>query len=57
VEFFASPFLVQEWELTDKNETKKDTLLLKFMLHNRDALFFVRLRSKFGCLDKLLLEF
>ena len=57
MEFFASPFLVQEWELTDKNETKKDTLLLKFMLHNRDVLFFVRLRSKFGCLDKLLLEF
>ncbi|RID63917.1 hypothetical protein BRARA_E02879 [Brassica rapa] len=28
VEFFASPFLVQEWELTDKNGTKKETLRL-----------------------------
>ncbi|CDY46339.1 BnaC01g30310D [Brassica napus] len=28
VEFFASPFLVQEWELTDKKGTKKDTLRL-----------------------------
>ncbi|KAF8109508.1 hypothetical protein N665_0095s0076 [Sinapis alba] len=28
VEFFASPFLVQEWEVTDKNGTKKETLRL-----------------------------
>ncbi|CAD5322788.1 unnamed protein product [Arabidopsis thaliana] len=28
VEFFASPFLVQEWEVTEKNGTKKETLRL-----------------------------
>ncbi|PON44483.1 Trichome birefringence/trichome birefringence-like [Parasponia andersonii] len=28
VEFFVSPFLVQEWETTDKNGTKKETLRL-----------------------------
>ncbi|KAK6941948.1 PC-Esterase [Dillenia turbinata] len=28
VEFFVSPFLVQEWEMTDKNGTKKETLRL-----------------------------
>ncbi|CAH8359856.1 unnamed protein product [Eruca vesicaria subsp. sativa] len=28
VEFFASPFLVQEWEVSDKNGTKKETLRL-----------------------------
>ncbi|KAL0743866.1 hypothetical protein Bca4012_085379 [Brassica carinata] len=28
VEFFASPFLVQEWEVEDKNGTKKETLRL-----------------------------
>ncbi|KAJ4893422.1 Protein trichome birefringence-like 1 [Raphanus sativus] len=28
VEFFASPFLVREWEVTDKNGTKKETLRL-----------------------------
>ncbi|KFK38572.1 hypothetical protein AALP_AA3G130900 [Arabis alpina] len=28
VEFYASPFLVQEWEVEDKNGTKKETLRL-----------------------------
>ncbi|KAL1204744.1 Protein trichome birefringence-like 1 [Cardamine amara subsp. amara] len=28
VEFYASPFLVQEWEVTEKNGTKKETLRL-----------------------------
>ncbi|KAF5750652.1 hypothetical protein HS088_TW03G00991 [Tripterygium wilfordii] len=28
VEFFASPFLVQEWEIKDKNGAKKETLRL-----------------------------
>ncbi|KAK7285468.1 hypothetical protein RJT34_20241 [Clitoria ternatea] len=28
VELFVSPFLVQEWEMTDKNGTKKETLRL-----------------------------
>ncbi|CAL9220494.1 unnamed protein product [Arabidopsis halleri] len=28
VEFFASPFLVQEWEVTENNGTKKETLRL-----------------------------
>ncbi|KAL1554581.1 protein trichome birefringence-like [Salvia divinorum] len=28
VEFFVSPFLVQEWEFTEKNGTKKETLRL-----------------------------
>ncbi|KAK6945392.1 PC-Esterase [Dillenia turbinata] len=28
IEFFVSPFLVQEWEVTDKNGTKKETLRL-----------------------------
>ncbi|OWM82643.1 protein trichome birefringence-like [Punica granatum] len=28
VEFFVSPFLVREWEMPDKNGTKKDTLRL-----------------------------
>ncbi|CAA7016190.1 unnamed protein product [Microthlaspi erraticum] len=28
VEFYASPFLVREWEVTDKNGTKKETLRL-----------------------------
>lgn len=28
VEFFVTPFLVQEWEATDKNGTKKETLRL-----------------------------
>nr|VDD52880.1 unnamed protein product [Brassica oleracea] len=31
VEFFASPFLVREWEVTDKNGTKKETLRLDMM--------------------------
>ncbi|KAJ8754483.1 hypothetical protein K2173_005644 [Erythroxylum novogranatense] len=28
IEFFVSPFLVQEWEMLDKNGTKKETLRL-----------------------------
>ncbi|KAF2307761.1 hypothetical protein GH714_031514 [Hevea brasiliensis] len=28
IEFFVSPFLVQEWEMPDKNGTKKETLRL-----------------------------
>ncbi|KAH0904839.1 hypothetical protein HID58_044342 [Brassica napus] len=31
VEFFASPFLVREWEVTDKSGTKKETLRLDMM--------------------------
>ncbi|ESQ48829.1 hypothetical protein EUTSA_v10020451mg [Eutrema salsugineum] len=31
VEFYASPFLVQEWEVSDKNGTKKETLRLDLM--------------------------
>lgn len=28
MEFFVSPFLVQEWEMPDKNGSKKETLRL-----------------------------
>lgn len=28
MEFFVSPFLVQEWEIVDKKGTKKETLRL-----------------------------
>lgn len=31
MEFFASPFLVREWEVTDKSGTKKETLRLDMM--------------------------
>ncbi|KAL8459816.1 hypothetical protein ACS0TY_031653 [Phlomoides rotata] len=41
VEFFVTPFLVQEWEVSDKNGTKKETLRLdlitKFADQYKDA--------------------
>uniref|UniRef100_A0A2P2JTB1 Uncharacterized protein MANES_09G036800 n=1 Tax=Rhizophora mucronata TaxID=61149 RepID=A0A2P2JTB1_RHIMU len=36
VEFFVCPFLVQEWELTDKNGTKKETLRLDLVGRSSD---------------------
>ncbi|XP_057500826.1 protein trichome birefringence-like [Actinidia eriantha] len=46
VEFFVSPFLVQEWEMPDKNGSKKETLRLDMMgmsadqYKNADVLIF-----------------
>ncbi|KAI3446410.1 hypothetical protein Pfo_003075 [Paulownia fortunei] len=36
VEFFVSPFLVQEWEVADKNGTKKETLRLDLVSSSAD---------------------
>ncbi|KAK4392403.1 protein trichome birefringence [Sesamum angolense] len=36
VEFFVSPFLVQEWELADRNGTKKETLRLDLVSRSAD---------------------
>ncbi|KAJ7975990.1 protein trichome birefringence-like [Quillaja saponaria] len=36
VEFFVSPFLVQEWEIPDKNGTKKETLRLDLVGKSSD---------------------
>ncbi|CAA0833583.1 Protein trichome birefringence [Striga hermonthica] len=36
VEFFATPFLVQEWEVTGKDGTKKETLRLDLISHSAD---------------------
>ncbi|EPS65088.1 hypothetical protein M569_09686, partial [Genlisea aurea] len=36
VEFFVAPFLVQEWEVADKNGTKKETLRLDMISHTAD---------------------
>lgn len=36
VEFFVSPFLVQEWEVTDKNRTRKETLRLDIIGRSAD---------------------
>ncbi|KAH9625516.1 hypothetical protein KSS87_012117, partial [Heliosperma pusillum] len=36
VEFFVSPFLVQQWEVTDKNGTTKETLRLDLMVSDAD---------------------
>ncbi|XP_043815091.1 protein trichome birefringence isoform X2 [Manihot esculenta] len=36
VEFFVSPFLVQEWEMPDKNGTKKETLRLDLVGRSSD---------------------
>ncbi|KAG8367956.1 hypothetical protein BUALT_Bualt16G0126500 [Buddleja alternifolia] len=36
VEFFVSPFLVQEWEVEDKNGTKKETLRLDLVGKSAD---------------------
>ncbi|XP_074307022.1 uncharacterized protein LOC141642203 [Silene latifolia] len=36
VEFFVSPFLVQQWEVTDKNGTTKETLRLDLMVRDAD---------------------
>ncbi|XP_054816870.1 protein trichome birefringence-like [Prosopis cineraria] len=36
VELFVSPFLVQEWEVTDKNGTKKQTLRLDLVTRASD---------------------
>lgn len=31
MEFFVAPFIVQEWEVSGKNSTKKETLRLDLM--------------------------
>lgn len=36
VEFFVAPFLVQEWEMTGKNGTKKETLRLDLISRSAD---------------------
>ncbi|KAM7262534.1 hypothetical protein ACFE04_000217 [Oxalis oulophora] len=36
IEFFVSPFLVQEWEMSDKNGTKKETLRLDLVGKSSD---------------------
>ncbi|KAL6555460.1 hypothetical protein OROGR_006718 [Orobanche gracilis] len=36
VEFFVTPFLVQEWEVAGKNGTKKETLRLDIVSHSAD---------------------
>ncbi|VFQ72228.1 unnamed protein product [Cuscuta campestris] len=36
VEFFVSPFLVQEWEITDESGKKKETLRLDLVGHSAD---------------------
>lgn len=36
VEFFVTPFLVQEWEFQDKNGKKKETLRLDLVGHSAD---------------------
>ncbi|XP_031093661.1 protein trichome birefringence-like [Ipomoea triloba] len=36
VEFFVSPFLVQEWEIADKKGHKKETLRLDLVAHSAD---------------------
>lgn len=36
VEFFVSPFLVREWELPDKNGSKKETLRLDLVGRSSD---------------------
>ncbi|CAA0837484.1 Protein trichome birefringence [Striga hermonthica] len=36
VEFFVTPFLVQEWEVTGKNGTKKETLRLDLVSQSAD---------------------
>ncbi|KAL3637326.1 hypothetical protein CASFOL_019625 [Castilleja foliolosa] len=36
VEFFVTPFLVQEWEVSGKNGTKKETLRLDIVSHAAD---------------------
>ncbi|PIN07814.1 hypothetical protein CDL12_19633 [Handroanthus impetiginosus] len=36
VEFFVAPFLVQEWEVKDKNGTKKETLRLDLISRSAD---------------------
>ncbi|XP_010557950.1 PREDICTED: protein trichome birefringence-like [Tarenaya hassleriana] len=36
VEFYVSPFLVQEWEVVDKNGTKKETLRLDLVGRSSD---------------------
>ncbi|KAF5737354.1 protein trichome birefringence [Tripterygium wilfordii] len=36
VEFFVSPFLVQEWEIKDKNGAKKETLRLDLVTRSSD---------------------
>ncbi|XP_057485005.1 protein trichome birefringence-like [Actinidia eriantha] len=36
VEFFVSPFLVQEWEVSDKNGSKKETLRLDIVGRSAD---------------------
>ncbi|GFP91656.1 protein trichome birefringence [Phtheirospermum japonicum] len=36
VEFFVTPFLVQEWEVAEKNGTKKETLRLDIVSHAAD---------------------
>ncbi|XP_051150012.1 protein trichome birefringence-like [Andrographis paniculata] len=36
VEFFVTPFLVQEWEVTGKNGTKKETLRLDLISRSAD---------------------
>ncbi|KAK4432183.1 protein trichome birefringence [Sesamum alatum] len=36
VEFFVSPFLVQEWEVADRNGTKKETLRLDLVTRSAD---------------------
>lgn len=37
VEFFVSPFLVREWEVSDNNGTKKETLRLDLVGKSSDA--------------------
>jgi len=36
VEFFQSPFLVQEWEMEGKNGSKKETLRLDMLERSSD---------------------
>lgn len=36
MEFFVSPFLVQEWEMPDKDGTKKETLRLDLVGRSSD---------------------
>lgn len=36
VEFFVTPFLVQEWEMVDKNGSKQETLRLDLVERSRD---------------------
>ncbi|KAL6502796.1 hypothetical protein OROHE_024223 [Orobanche hederae] len=36
VEFFVTPFLVQEWDVAGKNGTKKETLRLDIVSHSAD---------------------